>query len=344
MQLHPEVQHAPLDLGRLQLDLGTHIGREFALVVQGHGVVHVNLHDVDLGVQLRHPELGVLHFRQGLAEYLAFHHEAASQIEGHAGIGDRPGTGDQALLGQALHQIEKTLAGLAEHVFPGHLDVIEKQLRRVLGVHPHLVQVATALEALHAPLHHQQCQGIGVVFRVGFRGDDDDIGIDAVGDVGLGAIEQEVVAHVPGGAAHAGQVAAGVRLGHGHREYGVAAHAAGQKTLPLLLVAKLLEVGAHQAAVQGIEPLPATGATGLLHDDLLIAEIAVAHAAVFLVRPDHQETLLAGFAEYLPVDDALLAKTGHMRLHLALQELAIRIAEHLLFFGKLSHNTIPWLF
>ena len=44
----------------------------------------------------------------------------------------------------------------AEQVVDGHPDVAEEQLGGVLGVLAELVQFATALEARHPALHHQQ--------------------------------------------------------------------------------------------------------------------------------------------------------------------------------------------
>jgi hypothetical protein len=77
----------------------------------------------------------------------------------------------------------------------------------------------------------------------------------------------------------------------------VSPHAAGQKALALLLGAEAREVGADQAAVQGAVPVTDPGVGRLLDDDLLEAEVVVAHAAILLVGPHHEKTLLAGLAE-----------------------------------------------
>ena len=54
----------------------------------------------------------------------------------------------------------------AEEVVLGHPHVGERQLGGVLGVQPHLVEVAPALEALHAALDDEQADalvaGVGV--------------------------------------------------------------------------------------------------------------------------------------------------------------------------------------
>ncbi len=204
-------------------------------------------------------------------------------------------------------------------------------------MHAHLVQVAAALKALHAAFHDQQRQRVGVFLRVGLGRDNNNVRVDAVGNIGLGTVQQEMVAHVLRVGAHARQVTARIGLGHGHGQDGISFDAARQEALALFLGAEILEVRSHQSAVQGVEPLATTGATGFFHDDLLVAEIAVAHAAILFLRPDHKEALVPGFLENFPVDDTLLAKARHMGLYFALQEFPVGAPEHLLFFCKRSH-------
>ncbi len=92
----------------------------------------------------------------------------------------------------------EALVPFAEQVLLRHLDVVEEQLGRILAFEPHLFQVSAALESIHAALDDEQAQAVAPV-RVGLRGNDDEVGEDAVGDVGLGAVEQPVVALVLGG-------------------------------------------------------------------------------------------------------------------------------------------------
>ena len=54
----------------------------------GHTVIDIDLHEVDLGIHLRHAELGVLLLGERLAEQLAVHHVVARDIEGPARIGN----------------------------------------------------------------------------------------------------------------------------------------------------------------------------------------------------------------------------------------------------------------
>src|SRR5918999_1480495 len=56
----------------------------------------------------------------------------------------------QPLPGEVLHEVGEALALLAEEVGGRHPHVVEEQLGGVLGVQAHLVEVAAALEPLHA--------------------------------------------------------------------------------------------------------------------------------------------------------------------------------------------------
>ena len=65
--------------------------------------------------------------------------------------------------GEVGDQVEEPLALLPEQVVDGHVDVVEEQLRGVLRVHAELVEVAAALEALHAPLDDEQRDARGAL-------------------------------------------------------------------------------------------------------------------------------------------------------------------------------------
>src|SRR5262249_40150120 len=129
--------------------------------------------------------------------------------------------------------------------------------------------------------------------------------------------------------------------GFGHRDGkdGLAADAFGQKPVELLLGSEALEIGTDQTAVQRVEPALAAGARGLLDDDLLVAEVRIAHSAVFLFGPDHQEAEITGLLECAAVDDAGLPPRLHMRHDLAGEELPVGFAEDDLIFGKAAHHS-----
>ena len=78
-----------------------------------------------------------------------------------------------------------------------------------------LVQVPAFAESWQRRIDQKQADPFGSGFGIGFGGDDHHIGVLAVGDEGLGAIEDVVVAVFYSAGAHGLQVAAGARLGHG---------------------------------------------------------------------------------------------------------------------------------
>ncbi len=144
----------------------------------------------------------------------------------------------ESLLRQVLHQVDEAHALLAEQVLGGHLDVGEGQFGGVLGVQADLVEVAAALEALHAALDDQQREALRALVGVGARHDDHQVGVDAVGDEGLGPVEDVVVALFDRPGLDALQVAAGAGLGHRDRGDELAGAELGQPALLLLLVGR----------------------------------------------------------------------------------------------------------
>ena len=107
-------------------------------------------------------------------------------VEGALG-GGLGGAGDrQALLRQLVHQIGEALAFLAEAVGDRHADVVEEQLGRVgCECRPILSRLRPAHKALAVGLDEDQRDALGAELRVGLGDDDDEVGVLAVGDVGL---------------------------------------------------------------------------------------------------------------------------------------------------------------
>ena len=72
----------------------------------------------------------------------------------------------------------------------------------------------------------------------------------------------------------------------------------------------------------------------LLDQDLLVAKISHAGAAVFLVCPHEQQASLPGLAKGLAIDDALLVPALTVGTDLVLHETPHRVTEHVVFFIK----------
>ena len=99
----------------------------------------------------------------------------------------------------------------------GHLDVVEHQLAGVAATHAELVELLRDREALHAFFDQERGDAAGAEFRLGLGVDDQRVGVRAVGDPELAAVEQVVAALVLGLELHRDHVAAGARLAHGQR-------------------------------------------------------------------------------------------------------------------------------
>ena len=78
-------------------------------------------------------------------------------------MGDVGERGADALLRQALHHRDEAHALLADAVGVGHPDVLEEQLGGVGLLLADLVELAAAVEALHAGLDHEQGDALGAL-------------------------------------------------------------------------------------------------------------------------------------------------------------------------------------
>jgi hypothetical protein len=67
---------------------------------------------------------------------------------------------DRRSWGRLCTRCTKPWPSVAEQVLDGHPHVVEEQLGGVLAVQADLVEVAAPLEALHAPLEHQQAHAL----------------------------------------------------------------------------------------------------------------------------------------------------------------------------------------
>jgi hypothetical protein len=115
--------------------------------------------------------------------------------------------------------VVEALPLLPEEVLRGHVDVLEGELARVRGVHPHLLELPRDAEPLDlvalgvADVDDEEADPVVAGVRVGLRHQDDVVGPQPVGDERLGAVDQVVVAVALGGRADRGDVGSGARLG-----------------------------------------------------------------------------------------------------------------------------------
>ena len=95
----------------------------------------------------------------------------------------------QPLPGEVGHDQLEALVLLAEQVLLRHLDVGEGQLAGVGGVPAHLLQLLRHLVAGHLALEHEEGDAVVAALLGRLAGADEEVGADAVGDEGLGAVD-----------------------------------------------------------------------------------------------------------------------------------------------------------
>ena len=235
----------------------------------------------------------------------------------------------QPLLGEVRHQVDEARALLAEEVRLRHPDVGEEQLGGVLRVLTDLLEVAAALEALHAALDDEQRDALVPGVRVGPGHHDDQVGEDAVGDEGLLAVEHVVVAGVDGARADALEVGPGARLAHRDRGDGLPRAQAGEPASPLLLRGARREVRDDHVVEQRERRPVDAAARQLLADDHVVAEVGRPAAAVLLVELEPEQALRAGLHPHLAVDDAVALPLVVERHDLLVEEGTDGLAERL---------------
>ncbi len=290
---------------------------------------------LDLGLHLGQLEAGVLEAGDGGAEGLAggdvldgLFQRAARVAHGGDGQG-------QALARQLVDQVAEAVADTAEHGAGRHPHIVEEQLRSVGAVLADFFQVAAAFEAGQGGVHQEQGGALGAGLGVGLGGEHHDVGVLAVGDEGLGAIDEITAFAVrQGRGLHPLQIGAGARLGHGDGADGRAAGHLRQPVLLLLLGAQMQDVGRGDVRMhrQVGGKRQEAHAPGLFQHDHRELEAGAA-AAVFLRQIHRQQAGLAHLVVELARHPAVLLPLLDVRLHLAGEEAPHVVAEQLQFGG-----------
>src|SRR5829696_1220653 len=149
------VARAAVDLDALVGDLaGDPRGMELGHRDLAHGVLAVGeapggrVHELagrlDLGRHLGELEAGDLELRDRAAERVALLGVLQRAVEDVLGGRDGARGADHPLALELPHDVVEALADLAQHGALGHADVLERQQRRVGGVHAHLLELLLA--------------------------------------------------------------------------------------------------------------------------------------------------------------------------------------------------------
>ena len=186
-------------------------------------------------------------------------------------------------------------------------------------MHAQLVEDASDLVARAVlRFHRQDGRALGALRRIGLAHHQHQAGEEAVGDVGLAAVQDIVVAVPFGARADALQVRAGAWLRHGDGADQLAARHARQPALLLRLGAVVQQVVRDDRMHRGAHAREAA-ARHLLVEHGLVAEVA-AGAAIRLRNVGAQEAQLAGAPPQRMAHVPAPARLGVARLHLLRDE------------------------
>src|SRR5699024_8208132 len=218
-QLQAAVEHRVLNIGGPVLGCGCLFAGQVAFIVFGDAVV-----DEGFGCQyfcctLSQRELGVLEVHHGLAEQCALFgvfdgltHSSLSL----ANSGDRNG---QAFLWQLLQQLSEalTVASFAPEDIGGrYTHVCKGQFAGILSMGSEFFEHTAAsksFEAISFSNHQRNTLTTWVV--VGASNNDNQVGLGAVGDEGLGTVDEQIIADAGSGGPDSLQIRASGRFGHG---------------------------------------------------------------------------------------------------------------------------------
>ncbi len=201
-----------------------------------------------------------------------------------------------------------------------------------------LVERARDAEAGRALLDQEDRDRLRRLGReVGLGGDAIEIGMDAIGDVDLGAVQHVAVALAPGGGADALHIGAGVRLGHGDRDDLLARDDGGHELVALRLAAAIgdmdrCHVGVDERRDREAREGRAAELLGQHHGRHRV-ELG---ATIFGGVADAEEAELAHAPEHLARHEALLFPGMGMGLDLSLDEAAQLVAQRLVLLPEIG--------
>jgi hypothetical protein len=280
------------------------------------GAVHVGqlaLHELELA--------------DGLAELLALVHEGQHHVHAGGHDAERPAGEHGALVVEAAHQHFGAGALAAEDVLHRHFAVVEEQRVGVGAAHAELVEVLALGKALEALLDDEGGHALRAGLGVGLGVDDEGVGVAAVGDPHLRAVQHVAVALQVGAQLHRHHVGTGAGLRHRQRADVLAGDQLRQvfrllrgAAVPADLVHAQVGMGAVGEADRG------RGAGDLLHGDD-VGEVAHLRAAVLLLGGHAEQAHLAELPPQVGGEQVVAVDLARARQDLVLREIPDGVAQ-----------------
>ena len=237
---------------------------------------------------------------------------------------------------QAAHQHLDAAVDLAQHVFLGDLAVLEYQLAGVAAAHAQLVQLLRHRETLETLFHQEGGDAALMRLGIGLGVDHQGVGVGAVGDPHLGAVEHVAVALLVGAQLHADHVGAGARLAHRQRADVLAGNQLGQVLGFLRGGAVAVDLVHAQIGVRAVGQADrGAGAGDFLHRHH-VGQVAHVGAAVFLADGHAQHAQVPELAPQIHRELVAAVDFGGARGDLGGRESAHRIAQHIQVFAQVE--------
>ena len=311
-----------------QLRRGAFLGGQLPTQMARQRPVEMRPADLEAGLEVGEREARVLEIEHRLAERLAVLDELDGAIERALRGCLRADRDREALLRQLAHQVDEAFALLAEAVGHRHANVVEEQFGRVGAVHADLVEVAALAIAVARRFDEDDRNTLpaGRGIGVGLGADERQVGVLAVGDIGLLPVDDIMIAVLFSAGADRLQVRADARFGHRDRGDDFARNHLGQPFALLLFGAVGDQVIDDDVRMERKAERRARAVGELFVDDRVIAEIE-AETAIFLRHRRAQHTQLARLEPQFARDDLVLFPLVGVRLHLFREELADGRAE-----------------
>ena len=287
-----------------------------------------------VGGHVRQGELHALELAHRLIELAALLHVALRLGQRRRGRAQRAAGDIDAAAVQAGHGDLEALALVADAVFHRHARVLENHRPGGLAFPAHLVLVAAVADAGRVRRDREAGNAAGAG-PAGARHQHQQVGVAGAGNERLGAVQHIVVAVAAGAGFQRRRVGAGARLGEAIGGQRLAAH---QRPVPALAHRLGAEPGQHPGGhvVDGDERGGGGAARRHPLEDQRRVEPAQAHAALVLVAVQRAEAQLAGAADGVLGEGAVLVPLGGERRQLLIGELARGVAERQLLVGEVE--------
>ncbi len=206
---------------------------------------------------------------------------------------------------------------------------------------PELVFVVAVAVARVVLVHHEGGDALVLLREVDVGEDDRHVGVGAVGDEDLVAVEDVVVAVAPRGGAQGRRVAAGARLGEREAADQLARRERLQELFLDPLAAELQQRVADQRVVHRKNDAGRSADPADLFDHQAIGDGVHAGAAILLRHANAHQAHLARLAHRVAREDPLGVGLLGDRLHHLLGKAANLLLQHLLFVTELDKHKAP---